>query len=87
MKRFTTSSSASNMLYVGARYNRVSGELAGSGLEVAANRIQVGGGWFVTPYMLVKGTYVQQTYEDYPTSSIFHEGEFNGFMLEGVIAF
>jgi hypothetical protein len=31
--------------------------------------------------------YVSQNYNDYPTSSIFSEGRFNGLMIEGVVAF
>lgn len=74
-------------LHVAARYNTVSGELAGSRADVSINRFQVGAGWFVTPNILVKAEYVTQSYNDFPSTDIRHEGEFKGFMLEGVIAF
>lgn len=73
--------------YIAGRYNQVSGPLAGSGLEVSVDRIQVGGGWFVTKNVLAKLEYVSQNYNDYASSSIFHQGRFNGLMIEGVIGF
>ncbi len=73
--------------YVAGRYNVASGELAGSGADVSLNRFQVGAGWFVTPNVLLKGEYVNQNYEDFPTSDIRNGGRFNGLMIEGVIAF
>jgi hypothetical protein len=81
---------ADEQVYVGARYNRVNAELAGAAPEApdaSINRFAVGGGWFVTPNVLVKAEYVNQSYNDFPSRSIFHEGEFNGFMVEGVVAF
>ncbi len=74
-------------LYVAARYNTVSGEMIGSGADVTLNRIQVGGGWFVTPNILAKVEYVNQNYEDFPGTDIRNGGNFNGLMIEGVIAF
>ncbi|MEX2401148.1 MAG: hypothetical protein WD423_10280 [Rhodothermales bacterium] len=74
-------------LFVGARYNTLSGELAGSGTEVSIDRIQVGGGWFVTSRVLMKLEYVMQNYNDYPSTNALHEGEFNGIVIEGVVAF
>ena len=51
------------------------------------DRIEVGGGWFVTPNILVKAEYVTQQHDGYPATDILHEGQFDGFMVEGVIAF
>lgn len=73
-------------LYLGGRYNVASGELAG-GTDVSVDRIQIGAGWFATRNVLAKIGYVSQNYRDYPGDSVFHEGRFNGFMIEGVIAF
>ena len=73
--------------YVGARYNTASGRLAGMADDVTVNRIQIGGGWFATPNLLLKLEYVNQTYEDYPTSHLYNGGEFSGLMIEGVLAF
>ena len=74
-------------VYVGGRYNVASGELAGSGLDVSIDRMALGAGWFVSPHVLVKGEYVRQQYNDFPTTDILHEGTFNGFVIEGVVAF
>lgn len=74
-------------LFVGARYNTVSGELAGSRADVSVDRFQIGGGWFLTPQMVMKAEYVSQKYNDFPTNDIRNGGKFNGFMVEGVISF
>lgn len=74
-------------LYVGGRYNVVDGELFAPAADVSIDRIQVGGGWFITPNVLVKLEYMQQNYNDYPPTSVFHGGEISGFVIEGVIAF
>jgi hypothetical protein len=73
--------------YVGVRYNKATGTLAGISGDVGANRWQVGGGWFVTANVLAKAEYVTQTFVGYPASSIRNGGKFNGFMLEGVVGF
>jgi hypothetical protein len=74
-------------LFVGARYNRAHGVLAGIAGDLGANRWQFGGGWFVTPNVLAKAEYVNQQYFGYPAGHIRNGGKFNGMMLEGVIAF
>jgi len=73
--------------FVGVRYNRADGTLAGIAGEVGANRWQVGGGWFITPHILTKLEYVRQEFVGYPDTHIRHEGKFDGLMLEGTIAF
>jgi hypothetical protein len=77
----------SDKLYLGGRYNTVRGELAGVPNDVAVNRVQLGGGWFVTPLLLTKVEWVNQKYEKFPTSDIRSGGQFKGFMVEGTIAF
>jgi hypothetical protein len=74
-------------LFVGARYNKAHGELAGIPGDVGADRWQFGGGWFITANVLAKAEYVKQSYVGYPASNIKNSGRFNGFMLEGVVAF
>jgi hypothetical protein len=74
-------------LHAGARYNRVSGRLAGMTNDVEGRRWQFGGGWFITPGLLAKAEYVTQSFEGYPITTIRHGGQFNGMMLEGVVAF
>ena len=79
--------------YVGARYNTVSGDMIfGSGAtattrEVGVDRVEVGGGFFITPSILLKAEYVNQSYDDFPTTDIRNGGKFNGFMIEGTVAF
>ena len=74
-------------LYAGIRYNKVSGALAGIPGDVAADRWQLAGGWFVTRNVLLKGEYVTQAYTGFPAANIRNGGKFNGMMMEGVIAF
>jgi hypothetical protein len=74
-------------LFVGARYNKAFGPLAGLPGNVGAERVAVGGGWFITPNVLAKAELVNQKYFDYPVNNKLNGGRFNGVMLEGVIAF
>ncbi|MFP4229092.1 MAG: hypothetical protein ACLFTE_09725 [Salinivenus sp.] len=81
-------------LYVGARYNTVSGDLnlAGRGEspnwnDVGVDRWQLGAGWFMTKNILVKTEYVTQSYNDYPTGAAEAGAEFDGIMVEGVVSF
>jgi len=78
---------ANNKLYVGGRYNTVNGQLAGIKNDITVKRSQLGGGWFVTPNVLSKVEFVRQNYEAFPTSDIRAGGKFQGFMIEGVVAF
>jgi hypothetical protein len=78
---------ADNKLYVGGRANAVHGELQGIANDISVKRYQLGGGWFVTPNVLSKIEFVRQTYEAFPTSDIRSGGKFEGFMIEGVVAF
>lgn len=78
---------AGDALQVGGRFNRVKGQLAGMTNDVQGDRWQFGGGWFVTPGLLVKTEYVNQTFDGYAPANIRHGGQFKGMMLEGVVAF
>ena len=78
---------AGDALYAAARYNSVSGELAGITNDVNVNRWQFGGGWFVTPLLLAKVEWVNQKYLNFPTTDIRNGGQFKGFMFEGTLAF
>ena len=81
--RFMTNES----MFVGVRYNKATGEVAGNPGKVGANRWQLGGGWFLTPNILAKAEYVNQEYVGYPPANIRNGGKFSGMMLEGVVAF
>ena len=74
-------------LFVGARYNKAEGPLVGLTGDVGAKRVEVGGGWFITPNLLAKATYVNQRYFGYPAANRLNGGQFKGMMLEGVVAF
>ncbi len=74
-------------LYVGYRYNTAKGQLAGMTNDVSVNHNALGAGWFVTPSLLLKGEYVNQSYNDFPTSDIRSGGNFKGFTMSGVVAF
>jgi hypothetical protein len=76
-----------DQLYVAGRYNSAWGQLVGINGDVKVNRSQVGGGWFITPNILLKGEYVNQKYVDFPSVDIRNGGKFNGLMFEGVVAF
>lgn len=84
-----------NDLFVGARYNTVNGALDHSSRGEPANwtddntvnRWQLGAGWFMTENILVKGEYVTQSYEDFPSGMARTGAEFDGLMIEGVISF
>jgi len=80
-----------DQFYVGGRYNTASGTLAGitplGSDKVGATRYEFGGGWFVTPNILAKAEWVNQKYNNFPTSDIRNGGKFNGFMIQGVVGF
>jgi hypothetical protein len=78
---------AGNKLYLGGRINSVHGELAGIANDISVKRSQIGGGWFVTPNVLSKIEFVRQRYENFPVTDIRSGGKFQGFMIEGVVAF
>ena len=74
-------------LFVGARYNTVEGDLTSLTNEVGIDRWQYGAGWFITGNLLLKAEYVTQKYNDFPVTDIRRGGKFNGFVVEGVVAF
>jgi hypothetical protein len=74
-------------LYVAARYNTVSGPLAGTTTDVGASRWQVAAGWYITDNIVLKGEYITQRYNDYAPTHMLNGGKFHGFMIEGAVAF
>jgi hypothetical protein len=74
-------------VFVAARYNTAKGELTVGAPDVTVNRTQVGGGWFLTPNVLAKFEHVNQKYLDFPVTDIRNGGKFEGWMVEGVVAF
>ncbi|HWL39530.1 MAG TPA: hypothetical protein VNO75_04765, partial [Gemmatimonadaceae bacterium] len=74
-------------LYAAARYNTAKGQLTVGSPDVSVRRTQFGGGWFITPNLLTKIEYVNQSYFDFPATDIRNGGKFKGFMVEGAVAF
>jgi hypothetical protein len=74
-------------LYIGGRYDGVQAELAGFANEVKVSRVAAAAGWFLTRNILLKGEYVQQEYEDFPSTDFRAGGKFNGYVIEAVVGF
>ena len=75
-------------VFIGGRYNTVRGQLLTSNKDKQSiNRVAVGGGWFLTNNILLKGEYVKQKYNDFPTNNILSGGEFKGVVMQAVVGF
>lgn len=75
-------------VYIGARYNTLGGQLVTSSADKQSiNRVAVGGGWFLTNNILLKGEYVTQKYNDFPAANILADGKFNGVVMQAVVGF
>ncbi|MAL17834.1 MAG: hypothetical protein CL670_17265 [Balneola sp.] len=75
-------------IYLGGRYNMISGERTDAAATQEISRINFGGGWFMTDNVLTKLEYVSQSYDgDGWNTSLYNGGEFSGIMLEAVISF
>ena len=78
---------ANEQLFVGARYNQVTSRLAGFTSDINITRTAFSAGWFPTKNLLLKAELVNQEYKDYPEASRFHQGKFNGIVVEAVVGF
>ena len=76
---------AEDKLYIGGRYNAVTGDDSADGRDIT--RFNVGGGWFLTDNIMAKVEYVQQNYEGDGWAGRFDEGEFSGVVVEAVVSF
>ncbi len=85
-------------MYIGARYNKLTGEASGvtynqaadgktGQAEVGIDRLTFAAGWFPTKNLLLKGEYVIQNFTDFPSLDYRYEGKFSGFMVQAVIGF
>jgi hypothetical protein len=75
-------------LYVGGRYNSVTGKFNKNAEDVSTDRINIGAGWFLTDNVLLKAEYVTQKWEDKGYEGTKYQGaEFNGVVIEAVVAF
>lgn len=77
---------AEENIYLGGRYNLVSGDTR-AGESVDISRFNIGGGWFLTKNVLAKLEYVTQSYDGFEATSVFNDAKFDGVMLEAVISF
>ncbi|HKG92171.1 MAG TPA: hypothetical protein VKA84_09780, partial [Gemmatimonadaceae bacterium] len=77
----------SEQVYVAGRYNTAKGTLNGIANDVSVDRSQLGAGWYVTPGVLLKGEYVNQKYNDFPSTDIRNGGKFSGIMVSGAVSF
>jgi hypothetical protein len=75
-----------DQLYVGARYNRVTGDFANQE-DLTVTRRALSAGWFLTRNLLTKVELVQQDYDGFAATDIRNGGQFRGIAIEGVIAF
>ena len=75
-------------LYVGGRYNSVTGNASKTSGDISTDRINIGAGWFLTDNVLFKVEYVTQKWEDTGYDGTKYQGaEFDGVVLEAVIGF
>ncbi len=85
-------------LFVGMRYNTLTGRLAdnrfGTGAgsitytgDITINRFAISGGWFLTKNVLLKTEYVNQSYQNFPVADFRAGGKFNGYVIEAVVGF
>ncbi|WP_369752531.1 hypothetical protein AB3G34_11615 [Flavobacterium sp. WC2409] len=80
-------------LYVGAKYNLVTGKLKNADANaITVNRLETGLGWFMTKNILTKVVYVDQNYKDFSQFTAgnpndLYGGNFNGVLFEAVITF
>jgi hypothetical protein len=73
--------------YLGGRYNLVDGNQTDDSGDRKIDRINVGGGWFMTPNVVTKLEYVQQSYTGDGWAGVFTGGQFKGVMVEAAISF
>lgn len=89
--------------FVGARYNKVDADVAGTAAVPAAgavaakpavaayaisvDRIAISGGWFLTKNVMAKVEYVAQNYNGFAVGNINNGAKFSGLTAEAVIGF
>lgn len=78
--------------YIGARYNTLGADLAGTSadepyVKIDINRTAFAAGWYMTRNIMAKVEYVTQKYNGFPSENILNGAKFNGLTLQGSIAF
>lgn len=75
-------------LYLGGRYNMVSGEVSDDAETQEISRYNLGAGWYMTRNVLAKIEYVKSEYDgDGYDGTLFQGAQFDGIVLEAVISF
>ncbi|GAB5518688.1 MAG: hypothetical protein RhofKO_09390 [Rhodothermales bacterium] len=74
-------------LYVGGRYNVVSGNATDDAATQEVTRVNIGGGWFMTNNVLTKLEYVTSSYDGDGFTGKFVGAEYDGLMIEAVVSF
>ncbi|MGE5357033.1 MAG: hypothetical protein ACM3PT_12425 [Deltaproteobacteria bacterium] len=74
-------------LFVGFRFNTVSAGLAGYTEDVKVNRMVFSAGWYPIKNLLLKGEFVNHSYEGFKGTDRFNEGKFSGLAIQAVVGF
>ncbi len=75
-------------LYLAGRYNVISGMMINGAPTQDINRVNIGGGWFMTNNIVTKVEYVSQNYDGAGWGGTKYAGAgFNGIMVEAAISF
>ncbi|NMM48774.1 hypothetical protein [Marinigracilibium pacificum] len=75
-------------LFIGTRYNYVSGERNEGDPTLEISRFNIGGGWFLTNNVLIKVEYVNQSYSgDGWNGQKYQDASFDGLVFEAGISF
>ncbi|MGE5518297.1 MAG: hypothetical protein ACM3VS_00125 [Candidatus Dadabacteria bacterium] len=82
---------ANENFYIGGRYNTANVDFAKTATQNAftgkINRTALDFGWFMSRNVLTKIEYVNQTYNDFPTTDYRNGGKFHGVVVEAAVSF
>lgn len=74
-------------LYIGGRYNFVTGEAQDGAATQEVDRFNIGGGWFFNNNVLTKVEYVTSSYSGDGFTGKYAGAEFSGVVVEALISF
>lgn len=79
---------SAEQIYIGGRYNSISGEDTDGASVKDIGRLNLGAGWYMTKNVLAKFEYVNQTFDGAGWDGGLYQGaEFDGIVIEAVIGF
>lgn len=77
-----------DQLYIAGRYNSVTGSGVEDGPEINIDRLNIGGGWYLTKNILTKIEYVNQNNDgDGYNGTKYEDAQWDGIVIEAVIGF